>query len=106
MIKVLGESRQDSILYVCAAGENLDSIARDFGISPAAIKRSNPLFSSVYPGCMLLLENTNKRQIVVGPLETLESIAVENNTTVEKIMKINNLKSSKIFVGMHLFLDI
>lgn len=54
---------------------------------------------------MLLLSNISKRKITVEPLDSLETIATKYNTTPEKLVKLNNLKSTKVFVGMQLFVD-
>ena len=105
MIKVLSEVERDSILYTCREGDTIDSIARRFGTSLNSIKDSNPLFSGVYEGCILLLENISKSRITVEPLESIESIAEKYGTTVERIMKLTNLKSAKVFVGMQLLID-
>lgn len=105
MIKIMPRQKIDKMLYVCKLGDTLDSIARDFGTSPSNILASNPLFSSVYPGCVLLLQNICKKTVVVQPMETLSSIAARYNTTVQKIIELNDLKSEYVFVGMQLLIE-
>ncbi len=105
MIKVLEKPAVDELLYTCVEGDTLNSIAQKFNISPDDIIRNNPLFSSVYAGCMLWLTDIGRRKIVVQPMQTLYDIASIYDVPVDRLIKINNLKSTKIFVGMQLKID-
>ena len=105
MIKVLEQSTRNTLLYTCVAGDTLECIANKFGITTSDILRDNPLFSSVYPGCVLYLTNLGKKRVIVAPLETLDDIAKRYNVTVDEIMKTNNLVTRKVFVGMQLLID-
>lgn len=105
MIEVLESKKQQNLLYSCKAEDTLDTIANKFGITTAEILRANPLFSSVYEGCMLYLKDIGKTRVTVAPLQTLEDVAKDNNVSVEAIMKTNNLRSRKVFVGMQLLID-
>ena len=105
MIRILERRKLDSLLYRCVEGDTLENIATRFQISTEEIKRLNPLYSSVYPGCVLYLAGLGKRRVIVGPLETLYDIASKNNTTVDHVMRINNLSTEKVFVGMQILLD-
>ena len=105
MIEVLEKAKKDCILYTCVEGDTLNSIAQKFNLNVADIKRDNPLFSSVYAGCKLWLTGINKRKIIVEPLQSLYDIAVKYNTTVDSLIKINNLKSTSVFVGMQLLIE-
>lgn len=105
MIKILEKTSNSNLLYTCVEGDTLEGIANKFSITTADILRDNPLFSSVYAGCMLYLTGLGKKRIVVAPLQTLEMIANENNVTVQRIMELNGLKSPCVFVGMQLLID-
>lgn len=105
MIKILEKEQTDNLLYTCVEGDTLNSIAEKFNITTDDIIRDNPLFSSVYPGCMLWLTDIGRRKIVVKPLQSLYDIASIYNVSVDKLIKLNNLKSTKIFVGMQLKID-
>lgn len=105
MIKILDEQKVDKILYTCEQGDTLESIATQFGTSVQVIKDSNPLFSRVYAGCVLLLESVGKKRITVEPLQTLAMIASEHNTTVVDLMRLNNLATERVFVGMQLLVE-
>lgn len=105
MIKILEQKKLDEVLYTCGEGESLESVARKFGTSIQEIRQNNPLLVNVYEGCVILLKNLGKRRVTVEPLQTLYMIAEANNTTVETLMRLNELKSDKVFVGMQLFVD-
>lgn len=105
MIEVLESKKPQELLYVCKGGDTLESIAQNFGLTTASILETNPLFSSVYEGCVLYLKGIGNHRVTVAPLQTLEEIAEENRVTVEDIMKTNNLRSRKVFVGMQLLIN-
>ncbi len=105
MIKILEKTSNQNLLYTCIEGDTLESIANKFNITTADILRDNPLFSSVYAGCMLYLTGIGKKKIIVAPLQTLEMIANEHNISVQRIMELNELKSPRVFVGMQLLID-
>lgn len=105
MIKILEQKKLNEILYTCGEGESLESVANKFGTSVQEIRQDNPMLTNIYDGCMILIKNLGKRRITVAPLQNLAMIAEENNTTVDKIMRLNDLKSEKIFVGMQLFIE-
>ncbi len=105
MIRIVEQPKLDNLLYRCVEGDTLESIASRYQISTEEIKRLNPLYSSVYPGCVIYLTGLGRHRVFVGPLETLYDIANKNHTTVEHIMRINNLSTDKVFVGMQLLLD-
>ena len=52
------------------------------------------------------LQKSNSKNHVVSKGETLNSIAKMNNTTADRIMELNNLKSDKIRPGQKLILNI
>lgn len=105
MIEILERKKAAKFLYTCSQGDTLDTIALKFGTTVQEIRDSNPLFCGVYPGCMLCLCNVGKKRITVQPLQTLAMIANEHNVRVEAIMKQNNLKSERVFVGMQLLIE-
>ncbi len=53
-----------------------------------------------------IIDQIGNKYIFVKPNDTLFSIAMENNTSVDKILEINKLsKDSKIFVGQKIIID-
>ena len=104
MIKKI-DLKQDKCLYCCKEGDTLTKVAQAFGVTTDEILRLNPLFSEVYAGCLLYIEGMDRLKIVVKPMQTLATIAKENHTTIESIMKLNDLKSDKVFVGMQLYVE-
>lgn len=105
MIKVLEKNNKKDLLYTCNTDDTLESVAQKFNITVSDILRDNPLFSSVYPGCMLYLTGLGRRKVIVAPLQNLDDIARENNVSVESIIKANNLHSKNVFVGMQLYIE-
>ncbi len=105
MIKIVNQKNVNDFLYTCVSGDTLENIASRFGTSVVEIQKANPLLTSVYNGCMILLTNLGKTRVIVQPMQTLDDIAKQNNTTVESIKMLNNLKSDRLFVGMQLLIE-
>ncbi len=105
MIEILKVKVKKTFLYVCEAGESMESLCQKFKVSRQEILELNPLFSSVYAGCMLAIPSVSRRVVTVEPLDTLYSIAEREGVSVKKIKEINNLKSEKLFLGMRLVLE-
>ena len=104
MIKIV-ESKANQVLYTSRIGDSLESIAMHFSVNVESILRDNPLFSTLYPGCVLLITGIGQKRVVVRPLQTLDEIAKENGVSKQNLMKRNNLTSEKVFVGMPLYID-
>ena len=104
MIKILEKDKKDKFLYICQRDDTLESIMDKFNLTKEEFLYDNPLFSSVYEGCMLLISGIDRKKIIVKPLQTLFDIAKEYNMTVEDLISMNNLKSDKVFVGMQLII--
>ncbi len=104
MIKVI-EQKEKYLLYTVKENDSLEKIAANFGVSKEDILRNNPLFSSMYPGCVLCISGIGKKRIIVRPLQTLDDIAKEENVSKESIIKQNNLASENVFVGMVIYID-
>ncbi len=97
-------------------GENLISIARKYRVSVRYLKRLNRLRSSkIYAGRNLRIStrgyhkmakkgrrSNTYRHYKVRRGDTLSSIARRNRTSIRKLMKINRLRSSRIYPGMKL----
>ena len=97
MIEILEKKQSDNLLYTCVERDTLESIAAKFGVSVADIMRDNPLFSSVYAGCVLYLTGLGKTRVFVKPLQTIDDVAAENGVSVESIMRLNGLASQGKF---------
>ena len=104
MIKLIQDKVQ-AMLYTVCEGDSLDSIATNFGISKERIIEDNPLFSSIYPGCVLYISGLGEQRIVVRPMQTLDDIAKIYGVDKEEIKKRNGLESDKVFVGMQIYID-
>ena len=94
-------------------GDSLSTIARRYGLSVKRIKRINNLKSSrIYVGQRLKLRYARKISSVgrkkkahryrVRPGDNLSTIARRYGLSVKRIKRVNNLKSSRIYVGQRL----
>lgn len=97
--------KQDNNTYIVKAGDTLYTIARRYGISVDELKNYNNLTSNnLSIGQRLNIpqskENNNETLYVVKAGDSLYSIASKYNTTVSDIMKLNNLKTNLLNIGM------
>ncbi|MDI3478984.1 MAG: rane-bound lytic murein transglycosylase [Rikenellaceae bacterium] len=104
-------AKTQNIVHIVKSGETLSGIASKYGVSVNNIKNWNNLSSDkISIGQKIIINptkqtssNTETQQIhAVKSGETLSGIASKYNTTVNAIMKANNLKSTKIYVGQKL----
>ena len=96
-----------SMVYIVQPGDSLYLIAQKNNISIAEIKELNNLDSDmILVGQALLLEEKSSGNIVyiVEPGDSLYQIAIRNNTTIQKIKDLNDLKSDIIYIGQDLLI--
>lgn len=53
-------------------------------------------------GDKIIFKNSNHKSYVVKPLDTLQNIAKKFGVTEERLMEVNSLKSSRVFIGQKL----
>lgn len=93
--------------YIVQSGDTLYGIASKYGISVNTLKNYNNLTSNILSiGHVLNIPSTSETtsskylEYVVKKGDSLYSIASRYNTTVSDIMKLNNLSTSLLNVGM------
>ena len=99
-------------MYTVVAGDNLWAIAKRYGTTMEEIMRLNNLTSTlIFPGQQLKIPNTGTTPpqyttytVVAG--DNLWAIAQRYGTTMEEIMRLNNLTSTLIFPGQQLKIPI
>lgn len=94
------------VYYTVKSGDNLYSIAQKFNTSVSELKEINNLGTNTLSiGQQLLIPEkdvTGKNYYIVVSGDNLYSIARKNNTTVNELMKLNNLTSANLSVGQRL----
>jgi len=104
-------TKTQNIVHIVKSGETLSAIASKYGVSVDNIKKWNNLSSDklsigqklkINPTTQTSSKTVTQQMHTVKSGETLSSIANKYNTTVDAIMKANNLKSTKIYVGQKL----
>ena len=88
----------NKVLVRVQKGDTLHSIAQTYNTSTHNILRNNSSIDLYEGEVVKIVRNTPKTHIV-KPMETLNSIAEKYETTADILIKINNLKSTRLFVG-------
>lgn len=91
-------------------GESLTSIAQKYGLSIVQLKRMNTLKNNrIYAGSRLRISSPSQQvarnyteSYRVRRGDTLYGIAAKHNMSVQKLKKINNLRSNRIYIGARL----
>jgi len=102
--------------HVVKKGETLNTIARKYGLARRYLANANNLSpkSKLEPGMKLIIPKYSRKLLSVRstethkgysfhkvkPNETLWSIAVKYDVTIQDIFRWNNLRNSKIYPGM------
>ncbi len=99
--------------YVVAKGDSFYKIAKDHGVSVAAISKANPGVepTKLQVGAKLQIPLVNAQtppggasegSYVVKSGDTLTKIAKQHGTTVQEIRSANNLRTDRLLVGQKL----
>ena len=94
----------NKVLVQVKRGDSVQSIANEYNVTTNNIIRNNPNIE-LYEGEVVKIVRNTKKTHIVKPMQTLDLIAKECGTTVEKLISINNLKSTRLFVGQILNLE-
>ena len=94
--------------YVVKSGDSLYSISKKYGISVDELMSVNNLKSTVLSvGQLLKIPNNSEVTNVIYTVkkgDSLWSIAKDNKTTVDAIVKLNNLSNANLSIGQKLLL--
>lgn len=107
-----GITVNDQDTYTVKKGDTLYSISKKQNIPiDTIIKLNNLTSSNLEIGQQLKLKrdsnnSSNKNQYIVQRGDTLYSIALKNNTTVDKLRELNNLNTNTLTIGQILALPI
>lgn len=101
ILKIPTSTSNNYIEYTVKSGDNLYSIARNYGITQSELMEYNNLTSNLLSiGQVLKIPvQENETTYVVQPGDTLYSIAIKYNTTVDSIKNKNNLTNNNLSVG-------
>lgn len=103
-MKIIECSKGDFVWVQVQIGDTLDSVCQQYSVNKNNIIRNNPSID-LYDGEMIKIVNKTTSYHIVKPMETLSIIAKKYNIDEEKLIKINNLNSKRLFVGQSLKID-
>ncbi len=93
--------------YTVKPGDTLFGVAKQFDISPDAIKLENNLKSNTLtPGQKLKINNQTNLIHIVKKGDNLYDLANEYNTTVDDIKTLNNLKTNELELNQKLLIPV
>ena len=102
------DNKVNSNEYVVKSGDSLYSISRKYGVSVDELMSVNNLKSTVLSvGQVLKIPNNGEVTNVIYTVkkgDSLWSIAKNNKTTVDAIVKLNNLSNANLSIGQKLLL--
>ena len=105
-LRVVQNSETNDNTYTVKAGDSLYSIAKKYNVSVEALKQANNKTSNLLSiGEVLIIPGmtpSSNRIHVVQAGDTLYNIAKIYNTTVNDIIKLNNLTNTTLMIGQRL----
>lgn len=94
-------NKGDFVWVQIKMGDTLNSILQQYSTNVNNIIRNNPNID-LYEGEIVKIMNKTGNYHIVKPLETLHTIAQKYGTTIEELIKLNNLNSKRLFIGQSL----
>lgn len=89
------ENHKKDFLYHIQNGDSIESLKKQFG---------DRNFGYVYEGKSVYIPETFATYYVVRPLDTLTKICQKYQISMQEIVTLNHLKTTKLFVGQKLLL--
>lgn len=91
--------------YTASAGETVDAVAKQFGISATTIKWANNLNTdALEPGRQLLIPPVDGVMYTAAAGDTVDTIATRYNSNRESIIAYNDLELSGVITGTKLII--
>lgn len=87
--------------YQVKDGENLITIMQKFNLPAGSIIRNNQNIDFYEGEVVKLVYQTNQTHIV-KPMENLANIAQKYDTTVDRLIELNDLRTTRLFIGQSL----
>ena len=103
-MKIINCNTFNNVLVQVQKGDTIQGIAQTYNTNTHNILRNNPSID-LYEGEVVKIVRNTKNMHVVKPMETLNLIANRYNTTSDKLVKINNLQSTRLFIGQMLQIE-
>ncbi len=96
----------EKLYHTVKKGDTLDSISKEYSLSPAEIKELNNLKSSkLKKGQKLLVKRIGPKTYTVKKGDNLRKIAKKFDMEADDLMEMNELESPSLTVGQKLYLE-
>jgi len=101
-MEIIDCNNSECILYQVKGEDGLSDILARF--TNFKMIRNNPNVD-LYEGEIIKLIKHSNKLYIVKPMDTLSDIAKKYNTTIENLIDLNNLSSTRLFIGQSLMID-
>ncbi|MBQ7880330.1 MAG: LysM peptidoglycan-binding domain-containing protein [Clostridia bacterium] len=103
-MEIIDCNLDEFVWYQVQKHDTLNSILSKFNATSNCLIRNNPNID-LYEGEMVKIVKQCTITHIVKPMETLDYIAQRYNTSVEKLISLNNLSSKRLFVGQTILVN-
>ena len=101
-IQIFNYQNTKNIFYRVKENDNLDTIAKKFGVSKKYIMNNNK--EDLYTGAVIFIPNTNLKTYIVQPFDTLSKIAQKFDISIDELKNKNGLDYEYVFVGQKIYI--
>jgi len=101
-MEIIDCNNSECVLYQVKIGDSLSDISDRF--TNFKMIRNNPNVD-LYEGEIIKFIKHSNKLYIVKPMDTLGNIAKKYNTTIENLIDLNNLNSTRLFIGQSLILE-
>ena len=90
------------LIHTVEKNQTLSSIAKLYNTSSVSISNINK--TPIHEGQRLIIEQKSGKLHVVKPFETLSKIATKYGVSENELLRLNNLQSSKLYIGQQILI--
>lgn len=92
----LVENAKKDFIYKIQKTDTQETLRKKFG---------NRNFGYIYAGKCIYIASSNALKYVVKPLDTLDKVCEKFHMNKDNIIKVNHLKTERLFVGQKLIIE-
>lgn len=100
MLDIKSVKQADNFVYYPKSGEDITAICEKFNVDASCVVATSEILEE---GDVVIINKNAKKVYYAKPLDNLFKVAEYLNVDIKTLKQMNNLKSTKLFIGQKLF---